>query len=191
MPVFGWRAAVAAACGGKRGLTALAMTLLLSGCSPMLVQLRAFDEPPENTERARLRVVANGWVRAVPNARCLAPLPEGSGTVFGLPRALGSSGFRGRSLGLPGPSSHRYAESADFAEFHVAAGEPIILHMRAEATRLTRACGLSISFVPEAGQDYEARMLARLNTCEAQVKSLTHPGQPVASRELNARTPCL
>jgi len=188
MPVFAWRAP---RCHGKRGLTALAMAVLLSGCSPMLVQLRAFDEPPASVERARLRVVANGWVRAVPNARCLAPLPEESGTVLGLPRALGSSGFRGRSLRLPGPASQRYAESVEFAEFYVAAGEPIILHMRADATRLTRACALAVSFVPEAGQDYEVQMLARLGTCEAQVKSLTYPGLSVVSRVLDARTPCL
>jgi len=188
MPVFAWRAPL---CHGKRSLAALAMAALLSGCSPMLVQLRAFEEPPESVERARLRVVANGWVSAVPNARCLAPLPEESGTVLGQPWALGSSGFRGRSLRLPGPASHRYAESVEFAEFYVAAGEPIILHMRADATRLTRTCALAVSFVPETGQDYEVQMLARLSRCEVQVKSLTHPDQQVVSRVLDARTPCL
>lgn len=143
------------------------MVTLLAGCGALPMQFKAAEEPTDG-DRARLRVIADGFVRAVPGKRCIDWSAPGAGTVFG--GIVGSSGYRGRSLGMP---AGRQLSNDSKAEMYVAANRPITLvYMLGPENRYR--CSVAFSFVPEKAQDYEASIQVDPPYCRGVVRSLTN-----------------
>ncbi|NUU00760.1 hypothetical protein [Herbaspirillum robiniae] len=155
------------------------IALLLSGCADLGTQFKAADEPKDGA-RARLRVVANMLVKAVPEKACIDWSAPGAGTVFG--GIFGSSGYRGRSLNMPG--APRDGKSA--GELYVTADKPFTLVLLttpegvAYNGRLYQ-CSVSGSFVPEENKDYEASIFIEpaQKSCSIKVVELGSPSVPV------------
>jgi len=125
----------------------LAVVLLSTGCG-LGTQFRAATEP-QGGARARLRVVATDTiVKLTPGKACHDGGPN-TGVI--LSNGLGSHGFRGRSLGMPGK-----VEGRNFAEVYVEAGKPLSLVFLKGNDAGKLGCDVSLSFRPEAGKDYEA-----------------------------------
>jgi len=167
----------------SRALTrccALALTACLSGCGGMFLQFRPFAEPPDTADRARVRIVGNTLVTAMPNSSCSNPSVEGAGTILG--SFFGSNGFRERSLGMPGSAS----VSGDAGEFYVAANAPLTLQLLTTPESRWQ-CRIAVSFVPEKDQDYEATMLLHNSgICTARIVSLSQPEKKVAFQKVDA-----
>ncbi|MFN3296943.1 hypothetical protein [Caldimonas sp.] len=165
----------------------IASVALLTGCGSISTQFKTASEPAETEARARLRVKANSLVKAVPGKSCIDWSAPGAGTVFG--GMFGSSGYRGRSLDMPGTTSDR----TSFGEMYVAAGQPITLAFLTTPEGIGcgwgRACHCSVagSFVPEPGKDYEAVLRLFPSQCTLDVRELGEDARPVV---LNPATPC-
>lgn len=129
------------------------LTLVLAGCAALSMQFKLFSEPKENEPQARLRVLANGFVKAIPNKSCIDWDAPGAGTVFG--GIVGSSGFKGRSIGMDNPRGYR-AERA--AELYVAAGKPLVLAFSTGQENMY-VCQVAGTFVPEENKEYEAELI--------------------------------
>lgn len=176
-------------------LAALPALLVLSGCSALKHNVEV--EQPRDGPRARVRVIVpsvfNGYrgVRAFPNRDCLPDLASpGNGNVvasqFGFEKNL-----TGQDLGMPKtPLPAR--ESVKQAEIFVTAGQPIVFHYRAPAMATENAigrlqkvhhCALPVSFVPEAGADYELEFFDHVTSCTSRLLRLDAPlAQPEARR---------
>jgi len=161
---------------------ALPLAIALSGCAGLTLQFRALTEPPDTSERARLRVIANAPIRAYPNSSCIAPFAENAGTIFN-PGGFGSKGFRGRSLDMPRSTSKFRLGDNDVGELYVAADEPLTLHLFLDGPGHYVICHVAVTFVPQANQDYEATLLLDRNLCKASVTSLSQPDQKVDTRQ--------
>jgi hypothetical protein len=146
--------------------------LVPSACSGVIGSVFRKAAEPTGGDRARLRVVSNGFVKAIPGKGCIDWSAPGAGTVFG---GRLSSSYRGRSLNMPGTPLKR----DDSAELYVEAAKPIVLEV--VSNRGIYSCQLAVTFTPEAGKDYEARMVhvRERKFCEAQIVSLTDPQETV------------
>lgn len=151
------------------------LALILVGCGSAKTQFAAADEPGDG-DRARVRVVANALIKAVPNKTCIDWGAPGAGTISSA-GLVGSKGYRGRSLGMPG--ADKYERDA-VAEFYVAGGKPYTLVLLTGPESRLR-CSVGISFTPVANTDYEATLLLGSGSCTASVRTLS--GQPVKTTE--------
>ena len=126
----------------------------LSGCtylSAVGTQFKKMEEPQDG-ERARIRVVGNYVaMRGTPGSSCMDYRKKGAGTVIG--GFIGSTGYRGRSLGMPNPND---STKGMFSEFYVRANEPVTLEIAADITMAN--CSFPATFIPEAGHDYELQL---------------------------------
>lgn len=151
------------------------ITPLFTGCASQMTtqQLYAMKEPAGGAQ-ARLRVMSDSGVVAIPGRDCLDWSAEGSGTVYA-DTLLGSKGFLGRSLAMPNPPS---ADLSTMGEMYIAADKPITLHYLYSGSY---RCIISVSFTPKAEKDYEATMKydSKLNTCYALVSTLGLTREPV------------
>lgn len=120
-----------------------------AGCAEIGSQFSLAAEPATDP-RARLRIVANSWVKAIPNRDCIDWESPGAGTAFG--GIAGSSGYRGRSLDMPDGA---HLDRNYVGEMYVAADKPITLVFSTGIESRYR-CMISATFVPEARKDYEA-----------------------------------
>jgi hypothetical protein len=150
---------------------ALLCSAIVFGCSSLSTQFKTADEPSDGS-RARVRVVANTLVKAVPGKDCIDWEAPGAGTVFG--GIVGSKGYRGRSLDIP-PST--IPPGADTAEMYIAADRPFTLALLTPPDSRVQ-CSIAVWFTPEANGDYQATLLAdaRTKKCSARVDSLSKPG---------------
>ncbi|VVE07396.1 hypothetical protein PTE30175_02384 [Pandoraea terrae] len=155
-----------------RELALTVLALALSGCSGISTQFRPAAEALDG-DRARLRVIGNGLVKAIPGKSCIDWSSPGAGTVLG--RLVASNGFRGRQIGMP---SSRYADPADSAELYVAANQPITLMILTDPAHFY-SCGVAVTFIPKKGHDYEALLELNSSFCSAKVVSLTEPHSAV------------
>lgn len=152
----------------SRIFLSLTLALVVTGCG-LSSQFRAAAEPPGGA-RARVRVrTQDSLVRIVPGKDCLDLSTEGSGVVLGA--GLGSHGFAGRSLGMPGGKQG----DRKSAEFYVEAGKPLVLDFQRGNEAGALGCELSFAFTPEANRDYEvSATLLKLDKtyCVADVRAL-------------------
>ncbi|MBH5329730.1 hypothetical protein H9Q10_08620 [Eikenella sp. S3360] len=169
-------------------LKLLPLLLALGACSSVGTQFAKMSEP-ESGERARVRVVANMLVKGVPESDCLDWRKPGAGTIFG--GMVGSSGYRGRSLNMPDP--HNVSGSRRSAEFYVRAGKPLTLQLL-NTPDSWQTCSLAISFVPQAGHNYEVAMITGqvdyqpdLGYCAARVFDLNSGRQIQAEETTSCR----
>ncbi|MCL2076569.1 MAG: hypothetical protein FWH15_09090 [Betaproteobacteria bacterium] len=198
----------------KKYLIAILM-VLLAGCASIGTQFKAFEEATDG-DRARVRVIGNALVKAVPNKSCADWSAPGAGTVLG--GIVGSSGFSGRSLGMP-PSHNMpkvdktefsswfyvavgetvehvslslHATKVNLAEFYVEAGKPVTLTLMT-TPESNRQCNLSLTFVPDKDKDYEATMLVDYGSmfssarCVAHVIDLGDPGNVIIVKPTTGR----
>ena len=152
----------------------LSLLFVLSGCAGITTQFVSLQEP-QSGDRARLRVIANHLVKAVPGKDCIDWSAPGAGTVFG--GIVGSKGFRGRSLDMP--AGLNQADRNSTAEMYVAANQPFTLVLLTTLEAPVQ-CSVAVSFTPEADRDYEA--VARLTraVCSISVTQIGEGSAPVS-----------
>ncbi len=152
----------------------LCCAVALTGCGAVGIaktQFRAVDEPTDG-ERARVRVIANSPVKAMPNRDCIDWDAPGAGTAVAMGLlGLGSRGYLGRLIGMPNGEQYQRGSTA---EFYVAAGQPYTLVSITAPESLTQ-CSVGVSFVPNANTDYEATLLLSRHECTANVVALNGP----------------
>ncbi|WP_017901943.1 hypothetical protein [Pseudomonas asplenii] len=130
------------------------LLLLLSGCG-QLSNVRSFSTAytsPQSGETARLRVVSDGMVRAVPGRNCLDWTSPGAGVMVSA-----QSGFtdrNGERLGMPGVAP-RLVDAVS-SELVIAANKPVAFHFLAQQ-HYARQCFSTLTFVPRPGADYLLR----------------------------------
>lgn len=132
--------------------------VLLTACGNIQT-VKSFSkqyQEPSTGSRARIRVVSDGMVRAVPNSACVDWRLEGSGVI--VTPAKGFANMNDRRLGMPpSPAQKLASESTSFAisELYVQAGKPLVLDYLGQGAGGYQ-CFIRRSFVPADGQDYEA-----------------------------------
>jgi hypothetical protein len=168
-------------------ISIVAATVALSGCSALKHNVE-FEQPTEGP-RARVRVVVpavfNGYrgVRAFPDKNCLPDVNSpGNGNVVASQFGF-EANLTGQKLGMPEtPLSAK--EGTKQAEIFVTAGQPIVFHYKAPAMATEKAgggfvtvyhCGLPVSFIPEAGVDYELEFVDHVNSCASSLLRLDAP----------------
>lgn len=82
---------------------------------------------------------------------------------------VGASGYRGRSLGMPGAEKLGRMPTG---ELYVAAEQPYTLVLlTTPESRLQ--CSVAATFVPKADVDYEARLVLEKGACVASVSTMS------------------
>lgn len=159
---------------------------LVSGCSSldMVRSMSKRYEEPQEGQRARLRVVSDGLVRAVPGSSCVDWKKPGSGVLV-IDRS-GAPNHNGRSLGMPASGYSNLARTPGFvgAEVQVAANQPIVLTYLSVAPQRGGTfgrCEATESFIPEAGADYEASFTQSGLQCYVSVVQRQPEGSPSVS----------
>ncbi|MCE5978302.1 hypothetical protein [Pseudomonas sp. JR33AA] len=129
----------------------------LAGCGN-IAAVKSFNTPygsPSGGDTARLRVIADGMVRAVPEKDCVDWYSPGAGVI-----AVPTKGFadrNGETLGMPAGVSAQAGDAV--SEVLVPAGKPFTLHFldggRSAGYDTVQNCLGMFSFVPQKGADYE------------------------------------
>jgi len=131
----------------------LTLLTLLTGCGA-LSDVRSFSTPystPDGGETARLRVISDGMIRAVPKSDCVDFRLPGAGVMVTF--RDGYANRNGESLGMPAVDKH--SSSTVMTELLVPAGQPIAFHY------IGAQCYNMFSFVPKAGMDYQLDAVGR------------------------------
>lgn len=143
--------------------------VLLAGCGN-LQTVKSFSTPykePDGGERARIRVVADGMVRAVPQSACVDWRIPNSGVMVA--DIKGFADQNNKSLGMPATRSSIVPSrvATVVAEFYVPANQPLTLAYLSNGRMVLGAqqqCRVNKTFIPQAGQDYEASFFQVLDT---------------------------
>ena len=144
----------------KTSLALCAAAALLAGCGN-IAAVKSFNTPygsPSTGDTARLRVVADGMVRAVPGLDCVDWYSPGAGVIV-----VPKQGFADRNdekLGMPTGAPVPQGDAV--SEVLVPAGKPFTLHFldggRSSSYNTVQNCLGMFNFVPEKGVDYELRV---------------------------------
>ncbi|KAF2410795.1 hypothetical protein ACMSI6_12605 [Pseudomonas antarctica] len=149
------------------------LLVLLTGCGQVanIRSLSTAYAPPQSGETARVRLITDGLVRAVPGRDCLDWKVPGAGVM-----ASTKAGFadrNGESLGMPGPI---YTwDGAVTTELVVPANKPIALHYLGQL-QYSRQCFSSMTFVPRPGADYMVQATIYAG-CSIQLQALSADGK--------------
>lgn len=149
------------------------LLLALGGCG-QVANIRSLSTgyvPPQGGETARIRLLTDGLVRAVPGRDCLDWNVPGAGVM-----ASAKPGFpdhNGENLGIPGPI-FSWAGAVS-SELVVPANKPIAFHYLGRL-QYARQCAKTMTFVPRPGADYmvQATMSA---DCSFQLDELEAGGK--------------
>ncbi|MFV8630664.1 hypothetical protein ACNRDB_14445 [Ralstonia pseudosolanacearum] len=150
----------------EKYIVAICVASALSACSSLSTQFKSADEAVDGP-RARLRVSGNVLVKAVPNKDCIDWGAPGAGTVLG--GIVGASGYRGRSLGMPGAEK---LGRTPMGELYVAAEQPYTLVLLT-TPESRQQCSVAATFVPKADVDYDARLILEKGACVASVSTVS------------------
>ncbi len=159
--------------------------LTVTGCGN-LQNVKSFSTPyeqPISGERARIRVVADGMVRAVPQSDCEDWRLPGAGVMVAARKGFADQ--NGRSLGMPGADTVP-ADGRVVSEFYVPAGKPLMLSYMSNGRSnglQAEQCFIRKSFTPVAGQDYEASFRHSGPLCLTRVHRLQVQGASTTSDE--------
>ena len=147
-------------------------TAFLAGCGN-IAAVKSFNTSyasPASGETARLRVVANGMVRAVPGLSCVDWYSPGAGVI-----AVPKEGFadrNGETLGMPASAPVMQGDAV--SEVLVPAGKPFTLHFldggRGSYNSVTNCLGM-FYFVPQKGADYEV-VVRGYSACGVKLRQL-------------------
>lgn len=126
--------------------------MLLGGCGQIATvhSLSTAYTSPSAGETARLRVVSDGMVRAVPGRDCLDWNTPGAGVMVSA--RPGFADRNGEQLGMTGPV-YSWAGAVS-SELVIAANTPIAFHYLGQTTP-DRQCFNTLTFVPRPGVDYQ------------------------------------
>jgi len=163
------------------GIAAVMLVALsLSACGDIQTGI-SFSTPyqqPTSGERARLRVMSfGGMVRAVPNSSCIDWRLPGAGVMV-VP-TKGFANVNGQDLGMPVgqfPGITTAMGTVAVSELYIPAGKPIVLHYLSQGEihgRTNYQCFVPRSFVPIAGEDYEAMYFQEGSLCRFGIARLT------------------
>lgn len=159
----------------------LSILTLLGGCGA-LTDVRSFSTPyssPDNGATARLRVVSDGMVRAVPKSDCLDFRLPGAGVMVAY--RDGYANRNAENLGIPPLDEHPPATVA--TELLVPAGQPIAFHY------IGARCYNMFSFVPKAGADYQLDAVG-LYKCGVTLMELPEGGKTFSPSPLKESKLC-
>lgn len=169
-------------------------TALLAGCGN-IANVRSFStaySEPASGPMAKIRIISNGMVRAVPNSQCIDWRLPGAGVM--VVNKTGFAKVTQQDLGMQKTDMTRAAlqrPRVASTELAIQAGKPIVLHFMgmgttsmsgagANFTTTRVACNKAYSFVPEAGKEYEAAFIENGSVCAIHMGDLA---------EKNARSP--
>jgi hypothetical protein len=167
---------------------ALLACIVLAGCGN-IANVRSFSsayEQPTTGDKAKIRVSSNGMVRAVPASTCIDWRLPGAGVMV-----VNRSGFanvNNQNLGMTPDARSEQAlrrSAVTSSELYIAAGKPIVLHFLgmgrtsisgagANMQTTRTACDKGLSFVPEAGKEYEATFIENGSVCSVQLYDLSN-----------------
>lgn len=131
----------------------LALALVLLGGCGTFSNVASFSTPykSQNTdEGARMRVVSDGMVRAVPGRDCLDWRSPGAGVMVSAEK--GFADRNSESVGMP--VGDRLPSGFVSSEFTLAVGKPVAFHY-VGPSQFGKQCFGSMTFVPKAGMDYQ------------------------------------
>lgn len=144
-------------------LVGISLLALLNGCGA-LTDVRSFSTPyssPTSGDTARVRVISDGMVRAVPKSDCINFRLPGAGVMVA--QRDGYADRNGEKLGMQ-PTAVQLASTVE-SELLVPAGQPIAFHY------IGNRCYNMFTFVPVAGADYELQA-AGLGSCAVILKRM-------------------
>lgn len=143
---------------------------LLTGCGN-IAAVKSFNTPfasPSSGDTARLRVMANGMVRAVPEKDCVDWYSPGAGVIVSPKK--GFADRNNENLGMPAGAEAFGVVS----EVLIPAGKPFTLSFLDGGSGgygYTRNCVGMFHFVPQKGGDYE--LVAKgYSACGVELKRL-------------------
>lgn len=179
---------------------ALLSAALLAGCGNIQT-VKSFStayQEPSSGERARIRIVSDGMVRAVPNSACVDWRVPNAGVMVSSKKGFADQ--NNRSLNMPGePLALGGEGSTVVSEFYVPANEPLTLaYLSNGHTNNGKQvqCRVNKTFTPQSGKDYEARFVvlksqeekafslfntSANNNCLSLITTLTADGKPDAT----------
>ncbi|MBD9534119.1 hypothetical protein IB233_21055 [Comamonas sp. CMM01] len=152
--------------------------LLLAGCGNIQT-VKSFSttyKEPDGGERARVRVVSDGMVRAVPRSSCVDwRLPDAGVMVASI---KGFADQNNRSLGMPDAPLHVVPKEIPtvVAEFYVPANQPLTLVYLSNghiSGGKRYQCSVNKTVTLQAGTDYEASFISTRDKCLSVVTRLT------------------
>lgn len=152
--------------------------VLLAGCGNIQT-VKSFSTPykePDGGERARIRVVSDGMVRAVPHSACVDwRLPNAGVMVSSLE---GFADQNKRSLDMPKASLPALPKAIPTvaAEFYVPANQPltlVYLNNGRVAGGKRYQCSVNKTVRLQANTDYEARFISTMDACLSTVARVT------------------
>lgn len=159
---------------------------LLAGCGN-IANVRSFStaySEPVSGPMAKIRIISNGMVRAVPNSQCIDWRLPGAGVM--VVNRAGFAKVTQQDLGMQKTERTRLSlqrPGVASSELAIQAGKPIVLHFMGMGTTTMRgsgstftttrvACNKGYSFVPEAGKEYEANFIENGSICSIQMGDL-------------------
>ncbi len=152
--------------------------VLLAGCGNIQT-VKSFSttyKEPDGGERARVRVVSDGMVRAVPRSSCVDwRLPDAGVMVASI---KGFADQNNRSLGMPDAPLHVVPKEIPtvVAEFYVPANQPLTLVYLSNghiSGGKRYQCSVNKTVTLQADTDYEASFISTRDKCLSVVTRLT------------------
>ncbi|GAB2722948.1 hypothetical protein [Comamonas sediminis] len=170
---------------------------LLAGCGNIQT-VKSFStayQEPSDGERARVRIISDGMVRAVPKSACVDWRVPNAGVMVSSKKGFADQ--NNRTLNMPGEPVRLKSEGRTVvSEFYVPANEPLTFaYLSNGHTNNGKQvqCRVNKTFTPQAGKDYEARFVvlksqddkafswfntSANNSCLSLITTLTADGMP-------------
>ena len=168
----------------RSALSLLTILACLGGCGNIHT-VRSFMTPygePTEGDRARIRVITNGMIRAVPNSACVDWRLPSAGVMVTPDK--GFAHLNDRVLSMPrGRISQALTTERALAvsELYIPAGKPItffyLLNEKSSGDN-TPECALARSFVPRANTEYELWTDRAFGQCFLEVDAIGSEGKP-------------
>lgn len=138
-------------------------------------------QQPTDGERARVRVISDGMVRAVPNSDCVDWRLPGAGVMVTAKKGFAQVNNQKLDMPIGATAADKPTEKElAVSELYVPAGKPIVLHYLSQyylsQSRHGYQCFLGRSFIPAAGASYEAAFLQEVSLCLIRVDRLLPEG---------------
>lgn len=163
----------------KSGVPLFILSGILAGCGN-IATVRSFSTPyaePVGGDIARIRIISNGMVRAVPGKTCVDWRSPGAGVMVSAQK--GFADLNGRDLQMPKDLSGSIIipkqSKIERSELRISANTPIVLNFISQgyvSAGNKYACHGSLSFVAKAGANYEALFLEQGSQCLSEIREL-------------------
>lgn len=161
-------------------ISVCALAVMLCACGNIQT-VKSFSTPyqePLTGARARIRVVSDGMVRAVPNSDCVDWRIAGAGVMVSAMK--GFANLNDRKLDMPASAAQALVVGSHFAvsELQIPAGKPVTLDYLSQGAAGYQ-CFVRRSFVPMDGRNYEAVFWQDKAKCYFRVNEIEHGSAPI------------